>query len=75
MSPDKGLKSAILALLPPALAGDLKERIDALIQEQFEQMNLVSRNEFEVQQKVLAKTRAKLEALEQLVKELEKQQT
>jgi BMFP domain-containing protein YqiC len=70
---NNSLKSAILSLLPPVLADDLKESIDALIQGQFEQMNLVSRSEFEVQQKVLAKTRAKLEALEQVLEDLEKQ--
>ncbi len=74
MNQNSSLKSAILSLLPPALADDLKESIDALIQGQFEQMNLVSRSEFEVQQKVLAKTRAKLEVLEQVLEELEKQQ-
>jgi len=71
MSSESGLKSAILSLLPPALADDLKDSIDAVIQSQFEQMNLVSRSEFEIQQKVLAKTRAKLEAIEQMLKELE----
>jgi BMFP domain-containing protein YqiC len=69
------LKDAILSLLPPALAADLKESIDATIQSQFEQMNLVSRKEFEIQQKVLAKTRAKLEAIKQTLKELEEQNT
>jgi len=68
------LKSIILSLLPPALAEEVKDSIDAAIQGQFEQMNLVSRSEFEIQQKVLAKTRAKLEALEQVLKELETQQ-
>ena len=67
------LKDAILSLLPPALAADLKDSIDATIQSQFEQMNLVSRKEFEVQQKVLAKTRAKLEAIKKTLKELEEQ--
>jgi BMFP domain-containing protein YqiC len=69
------LKDAILSLLPPALAADLKDSIDATIQSQFEQMNLVSRKEFEVQQKVLAKTRAKLEAIKKTLKELEEQNT
>ena len=73
MSEKSDLKEAILSLLPPALAADLKDSIDALIQGQFEQMNLVSRQDFEVQKKVLLKTRAKLEALEEVVAELEKQ--
>ena len=75
MNQNNGLKSVILSLLPPALADELKDSIDAAIQGQFEQMNLVSRSEFKIQQKVLAKTRAKLDALEQVLEELEKQQT
>ena len=74
MSEGRHLKSAILSLLPPALAEELKDSIDAVIQGQFEQMNLVSRSEFEIQQKVLAKTRAKLESIQKLLTELEKQQ-
>ncbi len=74
MNQNNGVKSAILSLLPPALADELKDSIDAAIQDQFEQMNLVSRSEFKIQQKVLAKTRAKLDALEQVLEELEKQQ-
>ena len=75
MKHKSNLKDAILSLLPPALAADLKDSIDATIQSQFEQMNLVSRKEFEVQQKVLAKTRAKLEAIKNTLKELEEQNT
>lgn len=75
MKEKSNLKDAILSLLPPALAADLKDSIDATIQSQFEQMNLVSRKEFEVQQKVLNKTRAKLEAIKQTLKELEEQNT
>ena len=75
MSQGSGLKSAILSLLPPALADEVKDSIDAAIQSQVEQMNLVSRSEFEIQQKVLAKTRAKLEAIQQVLAELEAQQS
>ena len=72
MSRSSRLQSAIFSLLPPALGDDIKDSIAAVIQSQFEQMNLVSRSEFEVQQKVLAKTRAKLEQLEKILSELEK---
>lgn len=68
------LKDSILSLLPEALGRDLKDNVEATIQGYFEEMNLVSRKEFEVQQKVLAKTRAKLEVLEQTIEALEKQQ-
>jgi len=69
---DKGsLKNAILSLLPEALGKDVKDSIDSTIQGYFEDMNLVSRQEFDVQQKVLAKTRAKLEQLEKALDEIE----
>ena len=74
MSARSGMKNAILSLLPPELASELKDSLDAVIQGQFEQMNLVSRQEFDIQQRVLAKTRAKLEMLEQTVAELEQKE-
>ncbi|MFW6020843.1 MAG: ubiquinone biosynthesis accessory factor UbiK [Guyparkeria sp.] len=40
----------------------------------FSRMDLVTREEFDVQTQVLARTRAKLEALEQRVAEMERQQ-
>ena len=74
MSERSNMKNAILSLLPPELAAELKDSIDAVIQGQFAQMNLVSRQDFEIQQKVLAKTRAKLEALEKTVADLEQKE-
>lgn len=71
MSDRSSMKNAILSLLPPELAAELKDSVDAVIQGQFAQMDLVSRQDFEIQQKVLAKTRAKLEALEKIVASLE----
>ena len=72
MSAQSRLKKAVFSVLPESLATDLKDNVDVAIQNTFEQMNLVSRQEFEVQQKVLAKTRAKLDALEKVLAELEK---
>lgn len=74
MNSQKNLRDAILSLLPPTLADDLRASVDSAIQHQFERMNLVSREEFEIQRKVLAKTRTRLEALEKIVTELETQQ-
>lgn len=71
MNEGSKLKNAILSLLPETLASDLKDNIDTTIQGYFSDMNLVSRQEFEIQQKILIKTRAKLEALEQTISELE----
>ena len=61
--------------LPPnlhALRKDLEKSFHAVLQSAFHSMNLVSREEFEVQSAVLARTRAKLETLEAQVAELEK---
>lgn len=71
MKDKRSLKNAILSLLPDALGKDVKDSIDATIQGYFEDMNLVSRQEFDVQQKVLAKTRAKLEQLEKALEKIE----
>ncbi len=71
MNDKRSLKNSILSLLPDALGRDVKDSIDATIQGYFEDMNLVSRQEFDVQQKVLAKTRAKLEQLEKALEEIE----
>ena len=71
MNDKRSLKNTILSLLPETLGRDVKDSIDTAIQGYFEDMNLVSRQEFDVQKKVLAKTRAKLEQLEKALKEIE----
>jgi ubiquinone biosynthesis accessory factor UbiK len=55
------------------LREELQKNFRAVLQGTFSQMNIVSREEFDVQREVLARTRAKLEALEALVADLEKQ--
>jgi BMFP domain-containing protein YqiC len=55
------------------LRGDLEKNFHAVLQASFAKMNLVSREEFEVQRAVLARTREQLEGLEARVAELEKQ--
>ncbi|HXH02072.1 MAG TPA: accessory factor UbiK family protein [Candidatus Competibacteraceae bacterium] len=50
---------------------ELEKTFHAVMQSAFTKMDLVTREEFDVQSQVLARTRAKLEALEQQVKELE----
>lgn len=51
----------------------LHKNFSAVLQSQLNKMDIVSREEFDIQSKVLAKTRAKLEALEAQVKALEKE--
>ena len=50
---------------------DIEKNIDALLKGMFTKMELVTREEFDIQSKVLAKTREKLEALEAKVAALE----
>ena len=60
--------------LPPGLnhfRDEMERNMRAVMQSTFTKMNLVGREEFDVQSAVLARTREKLEALEQLVAQLE----
>jgi BMFP domain-containing protein YqiC len=53
------------------LQADVEKNIRTLLQGTFARLDLVTREEFDVQSKVLARTREKLEALERQVAELE----
>lgn len=53
------------------LRGDMEKNFHAILQASFAKMNLVSREEFEVQRAVLARTREQLASLEARVAELE----
>ena len=55
-------------------AQEIEKNVRAMMNQGFQKMDLVTREEFELQTKVLAKTREKLEALETKVAELEKGQ-
>lgn len=54
-----------------ALGQDLRGNLKSLVAESLTKMDLVSREEFEVQKKVLARTRTKLEVLEKEVAAIE----
>lgn len=54
------------------IKGEVNRNITALLRSAFAELDLVDREEFEVQREVLARTRSKLEALEKRVTELEK---
>ena len=66
------LTDAIAALLPAELGKELRGNIDALVRANFDKMNLVTREQFEIQEKVLHRTRARLLELEKQVVQLEK---
>ena len=65
------LRAAIKSILPPELGDDLRHNIDAVIKRNFEKMNLVTWEQFEIQEKILIRTRQRLTELEKQVKELE----
>jgi len=65
------ISSAVRSALPAGLAADAEKNLRAALQAVFERLDLVSREELEVQEAVLARTRERLECLEQLVAELE----
>ena len=54
------------------LQGDVEKNIHTLLQGAFAKLDLVTREEFDVQARVLARTREKLEELERQIAELEK---
>lgn len=67
------LQNKISQALENSPAKDIEKNVKAMLNQGFARMDLVTREEFEVQTQVLAKTRAKLEALEARVAELEAQ--
>ena len=64
---DRKMKE-ILARSP---AADIEKNLRALLQSAFSRLDLVTREEFDVQREVLARTRAKLVELEAKLAELE----
>lgn len=68
------LSKRIGGALPPGanvLKEDMEKNIRSVLHAAFSKMDLVTREEFEVQQQVLQRSRQKLEALEKQVAELE----
>ena len=62
------LTRRITGLIPDNLAGlqhDLEANVRAVLQNALQKMNLVTREEFDVQAALLARTREKLDALQQ----------
>lgn len=73
--PLEQLTKRISSLIPgdvKHMQDDLENNIRSLLQSALAKMNLVSREEFDVQSAVLQRTREKLEALERQVEQLEK---
>ena len=68
------LQSKINEALESSPAKDLEKNVKAMMSQGFAKLDLVTREEFDIQAQVLAKTREKLEALEKRVTELEAKQ-
>ena len=69
------LSDKINGLLPPGLAQvktDFDTKLKSLLQQQLSELEFVSREEFDIQSRVLQRTRAKLETLESKLEQLEK---
>ncbi|MDJ0778245.1 MAG: accessory factor UbiK family protein [Gammaproteobacteria bacterium] len=69
------LSEKIGELLPPGLQAakkDFDARVKTLLQQQLAQFEMVSREEFDLQARVLQRTREKLEQVEAQIAELEK---
>ncbi len=65
------LQDKVQQVLQQSPAKDLEKNMRAMLNQGFARLDLLTREEFDVQAEVLARTRAKLEALEARVTELE----
>lgn len=61
------------AAVPEALSKDVKDNVRAAIQDVISDLDMVSRDELDIQKAVLAKTRAKVDQMEAVIADLEKQ--
>ncbi len=65
------LQTKISEVLQQSPARDIKKNMKAMLNQGFSKLDLLTREEFEIQSEVLQRTRARLEALEARVAELE----
>lgn len=71
------IANRLAGAIPPSLNNfkeDMEKNFHAVLQSALSKLDLVTREEFEVQKLVLAKTRAKLEDLEKRVSAIEQQE-
>ena len=69
------LNERITAFLRNTPAADAQKNVKALLTQAFSRMDLVTREEFDIQAQVLARTREKLTALEARLAEIEERGT
>ncbi|MFL2980812.1 MAG: accessory factor UbiK family protein [Methylophilaceae bacterium] len=68
----QNLSNKIKKLVKDSPISDMEDNINALLKGTFTKMDLINREEYDVQTEVLKKTRAKVEALETKIKDIEK---
>ncbi len=66
------LQQRLSALFAATPAADIQQNLKALLVQQFTKLDLVTREEFDVQRAVLEKATERIDALEARVAELEK---
>ncbi|AKC69281.1 MULTISPECIES: accessory factor UbiK family protein [Pandoraea] len=69
------MQAKVSEMLKQSPAKDIERNVKSLLGQGFTKLDLVTREEFDVQAQVLARTREKLEALEKRVAELEGQRS
>lgn len=67
------LQAKVQQAIENSPAKDIERNVKAMLTQGFSKLDLVTREEFDIQAQVLAKTRAKLDTLEARVAELEAQ--
>ena len=67
----QNLSNKIRDIIKDSPISDMEDNINALLKSTFTKMDLINREEFDVQTEVLKKTRSKLEALEAKIIDLE----
>jgi ubiquinone biosynthesis accessory factor UbiK len=65
------IQNRLSDLLKNSPAKDLERNVKGLMQQGFSKLDLVTREEFDIQAQVLSRTRARLEMLEKRITELE----
>jgi ubiquinone biosynthesis accessory factor UbiK len=65
------ISSKLSALIANSPLQDVEKNMKTVLSSAFSRLDLVTREEFDVQREVLARTRAKLETLEARIAELE----
>lgn len=70
--PIEDILKVLRGVLPADVPKSVEQNLRAALSGMFERMDLVSRQEFDIQREVLARSRAKLDALELRIAEMEK---